>query len=77
MKARIVAKSFCPGVTINEVDGCDILKPNDLSAWRTQARRGKLVLPSPEVGVEFAMMIVAIPDEIEAAVAHAIGKLSS
>ncbi|WP_029063681.1 transposase [Labrenzia sp. DG1229] len=105
LKARIVAESLRPGATVNEVASRYGLKPNHLSAWRTLARRGKLVLPAPEDDVEFAAMIVATPDEPEAsveterpeiligrmtirleagvsakriaAVAHALGKLSS
>ncbi|MEJ2625942.1 MAG: transposase [Pseudolabrys sp.] len=105
VKARIVAERLRPGVTVNEVAGGYGLKPNHLSAWRTLARRGKLVLPAPDDDMEFAAMIVAAPDEREAvvetdrpeilighmtirleagvsakriaAVAHALGKLSS
>jgi transposase len=44
------------------------LKPSHLSAWRTLARRGKLVLPAPEDDMEFAAMIVAAPNEREAVV---------
>ncbi len=69
VKARIVAESLRPGVTVNEIALRYGLKPNHLSAWRTLARRGKLVLPAPEDDVEFAAMIVAAPDEPEAAVA--------
>ncbi|MHA7774584.1 transposase [Roseibium sp. M-1] len=68
VKARIVAESLRPGVTVNEVAGRSGLKPNHLSAWRTLARRGKLVLPAPEDDVEFAAMIVAAPGEPETAV---------
>ncbi|WP_281932451.1 transposase [Roseibium album] len=69
VKSRIVAESLRPGVTVNEVSSRYGLKPNHLSVWRTLARRGKLVLPAPEDDVEFATMIVAAPDEPEAAVA--------
>jgi transposase len=37
------------------------LKPNHLSAWRTMAQQGKLVLPAPEDAMEFAAMVVETP----------------
>ena len=54
---------------VNEIARRYGLKPNHLSARRTLARRGKLVLLGQEDDVEFATMIVAAPDESEAAVA--------
>jgi transposase len=58
VKAQIVSESLRPGVTVNEVADRYGLKPNHLSSWRTMARQGKLVLPAPEDGVEFAAMVV-------------------
>ena len=61
IKARIVSESLRPGATVNEVAERHGLKPNHLSAWRTLARRGKLVLPAPEDEMEFAAMVVDTP----------------
>lgn len=58
VKAQIVSESLRPGMTVNEVADRYGLKPNHLSSWRTMARQGKLVLPAPEDGVEFAAMVV-------------------
>ena len=63
MKARIVAETLRPGVTVNEVAARHRLQANHLSSWRSLARAGKLVLPAPEGSVEFAAMIVAPPGE--------------
>ena len=59
VKARIVAETLRPGVTVNEVAARHGLQANHLSSWRSLARTGKLVLPAPEGSVEFAAMIVS------------------
>jgi len=61
VKARIVSESLRPGVTVNEVAERYGLKANHLSAWRTLARQGKLVLPEPDDAVEFAAIVVDTP----------------
>lgn len=72
VKARIVAETLLPGVTVNAVARRHGLKANHLSSWRTLARQGKLVLPAPEDPVEFAAMIVA-PTEAAASRSEAVG----
>ena len=62
VKARIVAETLRPGRTVNEVAREHGLKANHVSAWRTLARKGKLVLPAPEDAVEFAAMVLAPPE---------------
>ena len=52
VKARIVAETLRPGRTVNDVAREHGLKANHVSAWRTLARKGKLVLPAPEDAVE-------------------------
>jgi transposase len=59
VKARIVAETLRPGATVGEVAERHGLKANHVSSWRTLARNGKLVLPAPEDGVEFATLMVA------------------
>ena len=60
-KAQIVSESLQPGALVRDVAGRHGVRPNHLSAWRTQARRGKLVLPEPEGAIEFASLIVEEP----------------
>ena len=62
VKARIVAETLRPGVTVDEVARRHGLNSNHLSSWRTLARKGKLVLPAPQDAVEFAAMVVAPSD---------------
>lgn len=53
VKGRMVAATLVPGVTVSEVARQHGVKANHLSSWRTQARKGKLVVPEVQ-GAEFA-----------------------
>jgi Transposase and inactivated derivatives len=58
VKARIVAETLTPGITVNAVARRHGVPANHVSAWRTLARNGRLVLPAPEDPVEFASLMI-------------------
>jgi transposase len=58
-KARIVAESLAPGVVISEVARRHDLRPQQLFAWRHQARRGGLALPAETLSF---VPVVAAPE---------------
>ena len=68
VKARIVAETLRPGVTVNDVARRHGVPANHVSSWRTLARTGRLVLPAPEDPVEFAALMVGpLADAADAA----------
>jgi transposase len=58
VKARIVAETLTPGITVNAVARRHGVPANHVSAWRTLARKGRLVLPAPEDPVAFASLMI-------------------
>ena len=67
-KAQIVRESFWPGNRVSDVAQRYGLSRKQLSAWRTLARRGKLVLPC-STGPEAESVAVATEPEPEPAFA--------
>lgn len=60
MKARIVAERFEPGARVVDVARRHGVAPHQVTAWRRDARRGRLVLPV-EDAVPFAALVVEEP----------------
>ncbi|PJN93792.1 IS66 family insertion sequence hypothetical protein [Amaricoccus sp. HAR-UPW-R2A-40] len=48
LKARIVAESFETGARVVEVARRHSVSPQQVTAWRRQARQGRLALPAEE-----------------------------
>ena len=67
-KAQIVRESFWPGNRVSDVAQRYGLNRKQLSAWRTLARKGKLVLPC-STGAEAEPVVMASEPEPEPAFA--------
>jgi transposase len=60
-KGRIVAESLAPGVVVSEVARRHDLLPQQLFAWRHQARQGRLALPAEALSFVPVTMAPAVP----------------
>jgi transposase len=68
-KARIVAESLAPGVVISEVARRHDLRPQQVFAWRHQAKQGRLALPADELSF---VPVVAIGADARSAAPSAV-----
>jgi transposase len=64
-----VAESLAPGVVISEVARRHDLRPQQLVAWRHQARQGRLALPA--AGLSFVPVVGSATDAPAAATSAA------
>ena len=60
VKAQIVAESFAPGARVVDVARRHGVAPQQVTAWRRDARNGRLVLPVDEAA-PFAALVVEEP----------------
>jgi transposase len=60
-KARIVAESLAPGVVVSEVARRHDLLPQQLFAWRHQARQGRLALRAEALSFVPVTMAPEVP----------------
>ena len=60
VKARIVVESFAAGVRVVDVARRHGVAPQQVTAWRRQARRGTLALPA-ESPIDFAALVLDEP----------------
>jgi len=58
VKARIVAETLLPGVSVSSVARRHGITANHISSWRGRAKRGDLILPAPETAMEFASLVL-------------------
>jgi transposase len=61
-KARIVMESFRSGVRVCDVARQNGMAPQHLSMWRSQARKGKLPMPTPPAEDPFFAAVEVEPD---------------
>ena len=60
-KARIVAESLAPGVAVSEVARRHDLLPQQVFAWRRQAKQGRLALPAEALSFVPVITAAAMP----------------